>query len=120
MPETKNYYVGLDVGGTSVKMGLFTEDGELLAKHSVPTPPLIDAAGYAAVTGGIEQLVGKASVAILDVKGIGAAIPCPVPADGNDPETDVVLCEQGWATVSPVRVYLNDDALWSRLKEVRF
>ena len=83
MPETKNYYVGLDVGGTSVKMGLFTEDGELLAKHSVPTPPLIDAAGYAAVTGGIEQLVGKASVAILDVKGIGAAIPCPVPADGN-------------------------------------
>lgn len=44
----------------------------------------------------------------------------PVPAEGNDPETDVVLCEQGWATVSPVRVYLNDDALWSRLKEVRF
>lgn len=44
----------------------------------------------------------------------------PVPAEGNDPESDVVLCEQGWATVAPVRIYLNDDALYSRLKEVRF
>ena len=44
----------------------------------------------------------------------------PVSAEDNDPESDVVLCEQGWATVAPVRVYLNDDALWSRLKEVKF
>lgn len=44
----------------------------------------------------------------------------PVPAEYNDPESDVVLCEKGWACVSPVRVYLNDDALWSRLKEVKF
>lgn len=48
--EPKQYYIGIDVGGTSVKEGLFDEDGNLLAKASVPTPPIVDAAGFAAVT----------------------------------------------------------------------
>ena len=30
--EPKQYYIGIDVGGTSVKEGLFDEDGNLLAK----------------------------------------------------------------------------------------
>ena len=33
--EPKQYYIGIDVGGTSVKEGLFDEDGNLLAKASV-------------------------------------------------------------------------------------
>ncbi len=32
--EPKQYYIGIDVGGTSVKEGLFDEDGNLLAKAS--------------------------------------------------------------------------------------
>ena len=48
--EPKQYYIGIDVGVTSVKEGLFDEDGNLLAKASVPTPPIVDAAGFAAVT----------------------------------------------------------------------
>ena len=54
--EPKQYYIGIDVGGTSVKEGLFDEDGNLLAKASVPTPPIVDAAGFAAVTGAIDRL----------------------------------------------------------------
>ena len=42
--EPKQYYIGIDVGGTSVKEGLFDGDGNLLAKVSVPTPPIVDAA----------------------------------------------------------------------------
>ena len=47
--EPKQYYIGIDVGGTSVKEGLFDEDGNLLAKASVPTPPIVDAVHMAAV-----------------------------------------------------------------------
>ena len=78
----RKLFIGLDVGGTSVKMGLFDEAGELLGKGSVPTPPLIDSAGYTAVTDGITALLGAASEQAEQVRGIGLAIPCPVPADG--------------------------------------
>ena len=83
MPESKNYFIGIDIGGTTVKEGLFDEEGNLLGKVSVPTPPLIDEAGYAAVVGGIEQLMAEAQRPILFVRGIGRAMPCPVPASGN-------------------------------------
>ena len=82
MAETEALYVGIDVGGTSVKEGLFNEGGTLLAKVSVPTPPLVDEDGYAAVVGGIEQLLAEVQQPALFVRGIGLAIPCPVPASG--------------------------------------
>ena len=31
------YCFGVDVGGTSVKLGLFTTDGEILDKWEIPT-----------------------------------------------------------------------------------
>ena len=82
MPENMQYYVGIDVGGTSVKEGLFDGAGNLLAKVSVPTPSLAAAAGFAAVVGGIEQLMAEVKQPMLFVRGIGLAIPCPVPASG--------------------------------------
>lgn len=81
--EPKQYYIGIDVGGTSVKEGLFDEDGNLLAKASVPTPPIVDAAGFAAVTEAIDQVVAKAKIPRAFVAGIGLAVPCPIPASGD-------------------------------------
>lgn len=37
----RKLFIGLDVGGTSVKMGLFDEAGELLGKGSVPLAPFL-------------------------------------------------------------------------------
>ena len=82
MAANDKLFIGLDVGGTSVKMGLFDEQGELVGRGSVPTPPLIDSDGYAAVTGGISNVLAAASAQVENVYGIGLAIPCPVPADG--------------------------------------
>ena len=76
-------FVGIDVGGTSVKIGLVDRAGQILAKQSVPTPPLTDEAGYNAVTGGIETVLADNGVDKAALKGIGLAVPCPVPADGN-------------------------------------
>ena len=36
-----NYVFGIDVGGTSVKCGLFQTDGTLLEKWEIPTLSLI-------------------------------------------------------------------------------
>lgn len=83
MAENKQYYIGIDVGGTSVKEGLFDGDGNLLGKVSVPTPSLAEEAGYAAVVRGIEELMAGVQQPILFVRGIGLALPCPVPASGN-------------------------------------
>ncbi len=83
MADHQELFVGIDVGGTSVKEGLFTREGELLGKVSVPTPPLVDEAGYAAVTNGIERLLSEAGCLAEHLLGIGLAVPCPVPADGN-------------------------------------
>lgn len=82
MAESRQYYIGIDVGGTSVKLGLFDETGDLLGKTSVPTPSLACAEGHSAVVGGIEQLMAGVQQPMLFVRGIGLAIPCPVPASG--------------------------------------
>ena len=83
LPETKYLYVGIDVGGTSVKEGLFTATGELLGKTSVSTPPLVDEVGYGAVTGGIRNLLKDTHAEVDALRGIGLAVPCPIPEDGD-------------------------------------
>lgn len=75
-------FVGVDIGGTSVKQGVFSKDGKMLGHISTPTPPLVDAAGFDAVSGGLAELVASVGGALEDVRGIGLAAPCPVPADG--------------------------------------
>ena len=81
--ESQRYFVGIDVGGTSVKEGLFDVRGNLLAKASIPTPPLVDAEGFAAVTGGIDKLVAEAQIPLMFIVGVGLAVPCPIPASGD-------------------------------------
>lgn len=79
----KELFVGIDIGGTSVKIGVFTRAGEMLGSISVPTPPIVDETGYAAVTGGIDKLLGSVAAGTDDVLGVGLAAPCPIPADGD-------------------------------------
>ena len=83
MANANDLFIGIDVGGTSVKEGLLNRDGEILAKMSVPTPPLVDEAGYSAVTAGITDVLAQAGRDVADLKGIGLAVPCPIPDDGD-------------------------------------
>ena len=81
MADAGKRFIGLDIGGTSVKIGVFDEAGKLQGKGSVPTKPMVDAAGYAGVTAGIEKVLDACGVSLEAVAGIGLAIPCPVPED---------------------------------------
>ena len=83
MAESKQYYIGVDVGGTSVKLGLFDEEGDLLGDKS--TCAVFDNSKIKALVPdfvctvpfrqGVQQ-------PMLFVRGIGLAVPCPVPASG--------------------------------------
>ena len=84
----KNYCFGIDVGGTTVKMGLFKTDGQLLDKWEIPTRTedggkaiLPDIAAYA-----LAKLVEK-NIAREEVAGIGIGVPGPISADGIVPHT---------------------------------
>lgn len=84
----KNYCFGIDVGGTTVKMGLFKTDGQLVEKWEIPTRTeeggkaiLPDIAAYA-----LAKLVEK-DISREDVAGIGIGVPGPIDADGVVPHT---------------------------------
>lgn len=84
----KSYCFGIDVGGTTVKMGLFKTDGQLLDKWEIPTRTedggkaiLPDIAAYA-----LAKLVEK-DIARDDVAGIGIGVPGPISSDGIVPHT---------------------------------
>ena len=75
---------GVDIGGTTVKMGMFSDQGELLDKWEIPTRTedkgkniLPDIAG--SIKGKMEQ----AGIGMDDVVGIGISVPGPVDDNGT-------------------------------------
>ena len=75
--------LGIDVGGTSIKAGLFTPEGELLEERKIPTPALVDAAAYATVTEGLGKILAAHDATAADVIACGLDVPGPVADDGT-------------------------------------
>ena len=75
--------LGIDVGGTSIKAGLFTPEGELLEERKIPTPALVDAVAYATVTEGLGKILAAHDATTADVIACGLDIPGPVADDGT-------------------------------------
>jgi glucokinase len=72
-------FVGIDVGGTNIKLGLVDNRGQTLAYHSIPTQVErgVDDA-IVRMCEGFDELLGKASAKKLDVARIGLATPGPI------------------------------------------
>jgi glucokinase len=75
--------LGIDVGGTSIKVGLFTPEGELLEERKIPTPALVGQAAYDVVTNGITRVLTTHDSVPNDVIACGLDIPGPVADDGT-------------------------------------
>ena len=75
--------VGIDIGGTSIKMGLVTERGTVLATGSVRTGTIAGAAAFAKVADAVRTLVSKGGLASGDVSAIGLDVPGVVLEDGT-------------------------------------
>ena len=75
--------LGIDIGGTSIRSGLFTPEGELLEERKIPTPALTTDDAYAVVTSGIARILAAHDSAPADVIACGLDIPGPVAEDGT-------------------------------------
>ena len=75
----KEYCFGIDIGGTTVKMGLFRTDGTLLDKWEIPTRT--ENGGEAVlpdIAASALSRLGRMGIKKDDVEGIGSDVPRPV------------------------------------------
>ena len=68
--------IGIDVGGTTVKLCVTDEDGAILARHAIPTAREAGArAIIESIIEGIQYVIDLAGITISDVQGIGLGVP---------------------------------------------
>lgn len=77
------YCFGVDVGGTSVKIGLFTVEGNILDKWEIKTRK--ENGGEAIlpdIADSLAEKIKEKQIDTAEIKGIGIGIPAPVTGDG--------------------------------------
>lgn len=82
----KKYVFGIDIGGTTVKCGLFTVKGELLEKWEIPTRTENNGSEILPdVADTILKKVKEKSLDRSEIAGIGIGVPGPVNEEGAVP-----------------------------------
>ena len=75
---------GVDIGGTTVKLGMFSEAGELLEKWEIPTRKENAGANIVFdICTSMDKHLADAGYKVADVKGVGVGVPGPVMKDGT-------------------------------------
>lgn len=78
-----NYVFGVDVGGTTVKMGLFDKDGNVLDKWEIPTRTANNGENILPdIAASIKAKMAEKSFTKDDVIGVGIGVPGPVEKSG--------------------------------------
>lgn len=92
--------IGIDIGGTSVKLGIFETSGELLFKWEVATRSEENGKYILAdVADSILKTLEEKGIPMADVVGAGMGVPGPVMPDGS-----VEVCVNlGWRNMNPSR-----------------
>lgn len=92
--------IGIDVGGTSVKLGLFETTGKVLYKWEVPTRKEENGKYILEdVAASIKAVLAEKNIDMEDVVGAGLGVPGPVMPDGY-----VEVCVNlGWRDRNPQR-----------------
>lgn len=84
----KKYCFGVDVGGTTVKMGLFNIDGEVLDKWEIKTHTENGGADIIPdIAAAVEAKLEEKGITKEEVAGVGYGIPGPIDEDGIVPHT---------------------------------
>jgi len=118
------YGFGVDVGGTTCKLGLFLADGTLLDKWEIPTDTRDNGSAILEdIATAIESKMAEKDVDKVDVLGVGLGVPGPVLDDGT-----VKKCVNlGWGVINVSQilgrrlglpVYAGNDANVAALGEM--
>ncbi len=89
----KKYGFGVDIGGTTCKIGLFETTGQLLEKWEIPTNT--QEAGkniLPNIASSLQKKMEERNIEKEEIEGIGVGLPGPVCADGSVP----VCVNLGW------------------------
>lgn len=99
-PSLSGQLIGVDLGGTAIKLGRFDRDGTLLAELEVPTP-------QPAVPGAVTVAIAEA-VAQLDPEGLApwVGIGHPGPSDREGRVARIAINLPGWRDV-PLAAWLE-------------
>ena len=80
----KKYVFGIDLGGTTVKLGFFETDGTLLESWEIPTRKEYNGKYILNdIANSIKNEINKREISNLDIEGIGMGVPGPVGEDGT-------------------------------------
>lgn len=93
--------IGIDIGGTTVKLGIFETDGTLIDKWEVPTRKT-EGGRYILedVAASIREKLAAMELTLDDIIGAGMGLPGPVLSDGY-----VEFCVNlGWKTLNPQEI----------------
>lgn len=79
----KKYVFGVDVGGTAIKLGFFTVEGELLEKWEIPTRTQNNSENVLPdIAEAIENKLKEKGIDKEEVSGVGFGVPGPVTKEG--------------------------------------
>lgn len=79
----EKYILGVDLGGTTVKMGLFKEDASLLDKWEIPTVKDNNGEGILPdIARSIKSKIADKNIDKEDILGVGIGVPGPVDSKG--------------------------------------
>lgn len=92
----KKYVFGVDIGGTTIKMGLFDMNANVLEKWEIPS---VTANGgeriLPDIAASIKETMAKMDITMGEVAGVGMGAPGPIDAQGTVYKT----ANLGWDTV---------------------
>lgn len=78
-----NYAFGVDIGGTTVKMGLFDREGCVLDKWEIPTVKENNGASILPdIAASIKEVMAEKGIDKDDIVGVGVGAPGPVDEEG--------------------------------------
>lgn len=118
------YVFGVDIGGTTVKLGFFDVEGNLLEKWEIPTRTEEEGSHILPdIAESIKKKIDEKQVAIEDIVGVGVGAPGPIDSEGVVHKA----VNLGWGTFSikktledllPVSVMAGNDANVAALGEM--
>lgn len=91
------YIYGIDLGGTTVKMGLFDNEGNIIDKWEIVTRKEDNGSQILPdIAASVQDKNSEKNIAIEEIEGIGIGVPGPVTEDGR-----VLKCANlGWGVLS--------------------
>lgn len=97
----KSVIVGVDIGGTSVKLGIFDIEGNVIEKWEIKTRKVEKGAFILHdISNSINEMIRKKGISKTSVKGVGMGVPGPVMPNGF-----VEICPNlGWREMNPAKI----------------